>query len=474
MTSVLGLGKVSRDVFNRSVLPNIPVEKKIELDGATTCLSGKTVIAHSPSIGVPTEALGFFAFHYSAGNVASKFGKPRHLISGIYLPLRSSEKELAQIAKSLGNEARKYGVYIMAGQTATYYGLEIPLLTATCMGERIRTPRDVLIGDVALLVGSIGGEAIWLNKLSRGEQTDIWREFTPLPAILSLQKIHDIKLMHDISEGGLKGSLLEIATINQYGLRVASNEIPLYPGADKLSGDIFKAPTYGALIVIADSEAVREIQSICFEQGLTCTVIGEVTSEPGLVFDKQQITELERVDLDEIYGSLTKKDSVIVELSHALASALELDNLIDLVPEVGLNMVYSKPDPRSPQDVAGLSGRVINAMGKAMACGEVTYGASRYLSSVIIEATRLDSSKRAAVDIRGGDDLHRRLESIGLRVQILPHKIVGDRCPVAFHLKNSEKVLDAYVHPGDFGIEPTTTIIGDNPEYLVGILEKLV
>ena len=62
MTGLLGLGKISKTVFNRSVLPFIPVDKSLELDGATMYLSGNTVIAHSPSIGVPIESPGFFAF----------------------------------------------------------------------------------------------------------------------------------------------------------------------------------------------------------------------------------------------------------------------------------------------------------------------------------------------------------------------------------------------------------------------------
>ena len=56
MGDALGLGKVSREVFRRSVLPFIPVEGDPELDGASVQLSGTTVIAHSPSIGVPMEA----------------------------------------------------------------------------------------------------------------------------------------------------------------------------------------------------------------------------------------------------------------------------------------------------------------------------------------------------------------------------------------------------------------------------------
>ena len=63
----------------------------------------------------------------------------------------------------MGDEAKKYGVIVTAGQTATYYGLEIPLLTSTCIGEEIRPPSKPVNGDRVLIIGEVGGEAVWLD-----------------------------------------------------------------------------------------------------------------------------------------------------------------------------------------------------------------------------------------------------------------------------------------------------------------------
>lgn len=306
MSEKLGLGKISKEIFNRSVLKYIPVEKELELDGAIINITGDTVIAHSPSIGVPTEALGFFSFHYSASNVASKFGKPRHLVSGIYLPLETTEKELQVIAKSLGDEAKKYNVTITAGQTATYFGIEIPLLTSTCLGEQLKTPVEPCVGDKVCLIGQVGGEAVWLDKLSKGESSEMWREFTPLPMILSLQNIEGVKLMHDVSEGGVIGALYEVASSNGWGINTSSTNIPLYPDSEKLSGNIFRAPTYGTLIAIIKEDSVKAMQSMCMKGGTTCSIIGEIVPKKGLVFDGVNIQEQKRIDIDKIYGTYKK------------------------------------------------------------------------------------------------------------------------------------------------------------------------
>lgn len=303
MSDTLGLGKVTKEIFNRSVLPYLPIEKNLELDGATTRFSGNTVIAHSPSIGVPIEALGFFSFHYAASNVASRFGKPTHMISGIYLPLKTRESDLRVIAKSLGDEAKKYGVIVTAGQTATYFGLEIPLLTSTCMGGEVRSPEKPMVGDSVLLVGEVGGEAVWLDRLAKGREYEGWMRFTPLPAILSLQNVDHVRIMHDVSEGGVIGALYEIAESHKVIIDASSDSIVYAEGVTELDGEILRAPTYGALITIVNPEGVNEAKKRCQDIGVSCTIIGSVFKGNGLILDGEPVTEQRRIDIDEIYGS---------------------------------------------------------------------------------------------------------------------------------------------------------------------------
>ncbi len=473
MSDELGLGKVSRDVFRRSVLPLIPLDSEPELDGATISLEGRTVVAHSPSIGVPLEALGFFAFHYSASNVAAKFGRPRRLITGIYLPLRTSEADLRTIARGLGDEARRYGVRVTAGQTATYYGIEIPLVTSTCLGEAVREPPAPRPGDRVLVVGEVGGEAAWLRRLAGGDPSEAWRSFTPLPAILALQGLDAVRLMHDVSEGGLMGCLYEAA--DDLGMRVdvSTTELRYAEGARDLGDDPLRGPSYGALVVVVDPSGTRSVADACRSLVLPCVDVGSLGRGSGLYVDGAWVSEQRRVHLDEIYGSLRGGDDVTSTLEACLGRLSAVPSLVGLIPQVGLNMVYSKPEPADAGDVAGLSGRVVAAMGATLVCGEVRYGASRFLASVLVEAARIDPSIRAAVNVRGGDDIPGRLEALGLSVDVLPVGGEAGGCPVASHIASRGELRDAYVHPGGMGVEATTTIIARGPEELVRLLGEL-
>ncbi len=306
MSDVLGLGKVSRQVLRRSVFPFLPLEKEPSLDGGSIRLKGRTIVAHSPSIGVPLDALGFFAFHYSASNVASLFAIPRYMVTGIYLPLRTKEEDLRTIAKGLGDEAKRFHVNVAAGQTATYYGLEIPLITATCLGEPFKKPERPSENDLVVVVGAVGGEALWLKARSERCMDKRWSSFTPLPAILRLQRIEGVKLLHDVSEGGVVGALHEIA--DQVGLRldISSRKMPYAEGVEELGKDVLRAPTYGTLIAIVDPEAVEALSRNCGEADYPFAHVGTVRQGCDVYVDGLKMKGLERISIDEIYGTFEK------------------------------------------------------------------------------------------------------------------------------------------------------------------------
>lgn len=304
---VLGLGKVSPEVLERSVFSLLPMEAEPTLDGGTISLDGKAVIAHSPSIGVPLDALGFFAFHYAASNVAARFGRPRHLVTGIYLPLKTRESDLRTISRNLGDEAKRYGVTVVAGQTATYHGLEIPLITTTCIGEPVGKSVRPRSGDRVFILGSVGGEAVWLERLSSGGGDDDFREYTPLPYALHMHGIPGVRLMHDVSEGGVKRALLEVSTANDSRIDVDSALIEYANGAEALGQDVLRAPTYGALIVVVDPDTGANVQDVCRELDVPAADAGVVSGGEGLYIDDERVEVGRRMAIDEVYGSFRKE-----------------------------------------------------------------------------------------------------------------------------------------------------------------------
>jgi len=161
-------------------------------------------------------------------------------------------------------------------------------------------------------------------------------------------------------------------------------------------------------------------------------------------------------------------------LEAALQRLIEVDGMGDYIPQVGSNMVYAKANSTTITDAVALTGRVIATMRGPIACGEVAYGASSHLTSVVIEAQRLDGEIRAGLNIKADDGVTFKLRKAGLNVVTIPSVVEGEGCPVTHYTRGTGKLADAYVHPGDFGIEPTTTILARHPDRLVEIIVEIV
>lgn len=301
----LELGKISQEALNSFVFPHIKLYKKPMLDA--NIIKQDTAISHNLAIGVPLSTLGFFAFHYAASNIAVCFARPIYIVTGIYLPPGSTERDLESIAIGLGEETEKYRVKIVAGHTGVYKGLSAALVSVTCIGRVLRKPEKLSVKDLILIAGDIGKEAIWLKTLKKGykyRNIGITRKLTPLPLANALMRLKDVKLMHDISEGGVAGALYEVSKNVSLKLRVQSSPIPFYDGSKDLGEDPLKIPSYGALIIIASEKGLDKIFHTAKELDYPCAVIGNLDNGKGILIDGNRIERIKRTQIDEIYGSI--------------------------------------------------------------------------------------------------------------------------------------------------------------------------
>jgi len=469
----LGLGKVPGSILRERVTKHIPLLPP-GLDANPLPPLEDAVVSTNPALGVPLETLGFFAFHYAASNIAVAMARPRYATLTLLMPPESSEEELEIVAKSFGEEARKYGVDVVAGHTGVYKGLSLPVAVTTVIGQRVRRPLRPEPGDRVIIVGCVGEETRWLLGLtgklpSAGE---LWRKLTPLPAALSLASLSGVKLMHDVSEGGVLGALLEIS--REYGVRLSieTKELAVAEGLGELVRDVLLVPSYGCLVVIASADDVRDVLSVCGDIGVPCSVVGSVTEGYGIAVNGESIGEVRRTWIDELYGEITTVDPVISSLERALRKILKIEGVTVLIPEVGMNIVYAREGARDLSEVAGLSGRVVKSAEGPLACGKVMYGGSRHVALVVLEALK-KSEYRAAINIRGSPEIVEALKELGIAVEEVETEIVKP-CPVSVHISRTDRVCRAYYHPGALGIEPTIVLLGKDPLELAETLKKLV
>jgi predicted fused transcriptional regulator/phosphomethylpyrimidine kinase len=168
------------------------------------------------------------------------------------------------------------------------------------------------------------------------------------------------------------------------------------------------------------------------------------------------------------------EDKPSIILNEAVRSLVNIDRIEDYIPQVGTNIVFAKTGSQNIDDVVGLTGRIISTRKGPLACGKIAYGASQNLASVVIAAQKLNGKIRAAINIKANEDVSRRLKKLGLVSIRIPSRVARDGCPVTQYIKKNQMLVEAFIHPGAFGVEPTTTIIAEDPSKLLELIAELI
>jgi len=275
-TVLLPKGKLVSDLRRKLFDRNLPVAPRPLL-----VTFGRRTLAVSvdPVVGVPLDSYGFFAFHYSASDVAVLGAIPRYLLLDICYPEGTDARWLRRTGRTIGSEARKFGVEVLGGHTGGYDGLNLPIISSTCIGtarnKEILDPRKVRVGSRILVAGRLCLESAWLISRVSPDLAD--KELGRAAAVRlrgALQQLTVVKpalvarqlgatFLHDISEGGLSASLHEVARATSKSSLVDLNTVPLDEDAfqlvSSLGEDPYSASSFGALLIVSPRDKTDQI-----------------------------------------------------------------------------------------------------------------------------------------------------------------------------------------------------------------------
>jgi len=425
-------------------------------------VEGDLVVSTNPAVGVPSEALGFFAFHYSAANVAVAHAQPLYATLTVTMPPGASDEEVEAVVRGFAEECRRYGVRLVGGHTARYEGIEYPLAASTVIGRKVRDRAAPSTGDTVYAVGLVGAEAAWLL----GGSVPL-REMTPLDHALQLQEASEVKFMHDVSEGGVLGALVEVSLYYSLEIELQPEGVKLHPGIPEWV-DPFTAPSYGVLLAFTDSP--REFEALCDEKSLPCSKIGSVKGPgAGVWYKSTRYLEPPASPLVELYNPHTPGSLELAQLELAARSLMALPGFEQLIPEVGANIAFAKPRPEKPEDVAAIDGRLIKTRRGVRVCGKPTFGASRHLARVLIEASRINPNMRAAISVKPDPAFLEALRGIGINP--VDVSSFASECPVSKAIESGTWGSAFYYHDIP-NLEPSLVILAESPLILVDIIRR--
>lgn len=202
---------------------------------------------------------------------------------------------------------------------------------------------------------------------------------------------------------------------------------------------------------------------------------------PGAVLARLHEEAVPALARAEGYGRIHDPDSRIrreaqvrSSVRRAVRQLERSPQFVELLPQVGANVVQALPVAHSVEDVAGIPGRIIDVEGRIEIPGDPSFGVSGHLAGVLLAARDAGSDARAAINVRHDEAQLRAMRDAGRSIV----EIDGDR-PIADAV--SEVIADrpgaeVIAQPGAHGVEPITYLLGPDAPTVVrralGLLEE--
>ncbi len=314
------LGKLSPAEFGRVIAPHLGAmrpEVRVGPRAGTDCaivgLGAGRVLAITtdplsivPALGLEISAR--LACHLLASDLWTSGIPPAYASLGFHLPPRLSDADFEIYWEAMSAEWASLGVAVVGGHTGRYAGCESSIVGAgTVMGVgdegRYLTPAMAAPGDLVIVTKGCAIEATavaaWLfprrlaavlDEAALARARALIEQVTVVPDCRAALRVgvrdRGVTALHDATEGGVLGGLLELAQACGHDLRVEQAEIPLSPEAraacEAYGGiDPYWTLSEGTLLVTVRPGRAPGVLAALREEGIPAAVVGEVVAGSG-------------------------------------------------------------------------------------------------------------------------------------------------------------------------------------------------
>ncbi|MBS7250677.1 MAG: AIR synthase family protein [Candidatus Freyarchaeota archaeon] len=301
----LPIGKVPNNLLEKIVFPyggvncgRVICGPAVGQDAAVIDFGEKLLVVGADPITGTQSRMGWYAVHVNANDVAVRGAVPQFFTSTILLPNGADTSFLEKICRDIDEAAREVGVCVVGGHTEVVPYLENALLCGAMFGETTKERLVLTSGaradDVIIMTKHAGleGAAIlatdrfedlseFLNKKLLLKAKSFFSSLSVVREALAVNETGVVTSMHDPTEGGLLGGLIEMAEASNVGFRIEEELIPVAEETRDICSLLRIDPlcliSSGVLLVTVrpggESKALEAIRSV----GSIPTIIGRVT-----------------------------------------------------------------------------------------------------------------------------------------------------------------------------------------------------
>ena len=258
---------------------------------------GLLVAASDPVTGAERGA-GRLLVHINANDVACKGADPAWLIVTLIVPESLGIEFISETMREIHETCCLLGTAIAGGHTEITDKYPQPVLSATMLGmtRYSLSTHNIHAGDMVIATGHAGLEG--MSIIAHDKPEVFGGVFTPteLEAVRSWQGDLSVvkpakvlreyaRYMHDPTEGGLSGALLETSQACGLGLELFTDKIPIHPLTQRASRTLAFSPmnliSSGMLTAVISEEKISRAQAALTEEGISSAVIGRFVDGKG-------------------------------------------------------------------------------------------------------------------------------------------------------------------------------------------------
>jgi len=308
MTGKLDRGTLSALVLSRTGAPNpdLLAGPAFGEDAAAIRVGDETLIASTDPISLAAERIGQLAVAVASNDVAASGGRPEFLLSTVLLPDADPDR-LDTITAQLDAESNRLGLTVAGGHTEVVAGLDRPLCSLTCFGlaDRYVSTGGATPGDRILLTKGAGIEATGVLATDFRDGLDLsdaafdravaaFDDLSVLPEAAVLAPV--ATAMHDPTEGGVLGGLVEMALTAGVTLAVDRDAVHVRPetraACEAVGVDPLRVLGSGALLATVDADEAPRALAALDDEGIDAVDIGRVEDgDPGVTLDGERYAE---------------------------------------------------------------------------------------------------------------------------------------------------------------------------------------
>lgn len=325
-------GKLPLDLLSRLLDeidvrdPRVVLGARAGEDAALIDFGDRYLVAKTDPITFATDLIGWYMVQVNANDIAVMGGTPRWLMTTLLLPDTTTEREVERIFTQVREACDTLNITLIGGHTEITYDLPRPIAVGAMLGE-VPKERAVLTsgarpGDSIVLTKAIAVEGTSIlareaanDLLERGltqDTIDRAKDFLFRPGISVVPEAAiacdtvDVHAMHDPTEGGLSGGLVEMAAGADVGMLIDMDAVPVLPECreicDALGLDPLGLIASGSLLAALPLNDVRRLIGALAREGIAAHEIGTVTeSAQGLkVRSRGEIRDLPTFPRDEL------------------------------------------------------------------------------------------------------------------------------------------------------------------------------